>query len=321
MTLRPGTPVEALMPYFDGTNYHYLLSYATNGGNPITGTFESTIPETLPTPTHPDASAVFLGWYTDEQLTIPVTTGAALTRNTALYAKWALTLNQTTDNSSFISANNDNIYDITLTRTLNAGGWNTFCVPFNISSLQITSIFGEGTKVRELGSSDYDSSTKSLTLNFTNAENIDAGKPYLVYLGSASNVVNPTFNDVTIVNGTTTKETTYTNFVPVMNPTSLTANDKTVLFVTGGDKLTYPNTTGNINGFRAYFKLKEGAAAEARAFTMSFGDEETTDIITTNYTNFTNSDDAWYDLSGRKLSGRSNAKGLYIHNRQKVMIK
>ena len=82
------TAEGALMPYFDGTNYHYLLSYATNGGNPIIGTFEATIPENLPTPTHPDANAVFLGWYTDEELTIPAVSGTALTRNTALYAKW-----------------------------------------------------------------------------------------------------------------------------------------------------------------------------------------------------------------------------------------
>lgn len=82
------TAEGALMPYFDGTNYHYLLSYATNGGNPIIGTFEATIPENLPTPTHPDANAVFLGWYMDEELTIPAVSGTALTRNTALYAKW-----------------------------------------------------------------------------------------------------------------------------------------------------------------------------------------------------------------------------------------
>ena len=78
----------ALMPYYDGSNYHYLLSYATNGGYPITSTFEATIPTTLPTPTHPNPAAEFQGWYTDEELTIPAVSGTALTRNTALYAKW-----------------------------------------------------------------------------------------------------------------------------------------------------------------------------------------------------------------------------------------
>ena len=82
------TAEGALMPYFDGTKYHYLLSYATNGGFPITGTFEATIPASLPTPTHPNPSAEFQGWYTDEDLTIPAASGTHLTRNTALFAKW-----------------------------------------------------------------------------------------------------------------------------------------------------------------------------------------------------------------------------------------
>ena len=85
------TAKGALMPYFDGVDYHYLLSYATNGGDPIIGTFEATIPASLPTPTHPNPAAVFQGWFMDEDLTIPVTTGITLTKNTALYAKWTIT--------------------------------------------------------------------------------------------------------------------------------------------------------------------------------------------------------------------------------------
>ena len=82
------TAEGALMPYYDGSNYHYLLSYETNGGNPITGTFEAAIPNPLPTPTYADASKVFKGWYMDEALTIPVVSGTPLTGNTAIYAKW-----------------------------------------------------------------------------------------------------------------------------------------------------------------------------------------------------------------------------------------
>ena len=84
------TAEGALMPYYDGVDYHYLLSYATNGGDPIIGTFEVTIPASLPTPTHPNPAAVFQGWFMDEDLTIPVTTGVTLTKNTALYAKWTI---------------------------------------------------------------------------------------------------------------------------------------------------------------------------------------------------------------------------------------
>jgi hypothetical protein len=34
-----------------------------------------------------------------------------------------------------------------------------------------------------------------------------------------------------------------------------------------------------------------------------------------------NSDDAWYDLSGRKFSGRPATKGLYVHHGNKFVIK
>jgi hypothetical protein len=51
---------------------------------------------------------------------------------------------------------------------------------------------------------------------------------------------------------------------------------------------------------------------------MNLGDDETTGITTTNYTNKT---DAWYDLQGRRFSGKPTAKGLYINNGKKVVIK
>ena len=234
-----------------------------------------------------------------------------------------LALADNVNNGSTLTSFNGINADVTLKRTLNAGGWNTFCAPFSISSAQITSIFGFGTKVRELGSSDYEEGTKSLTLNFTEATSIDAGKSYLVYLGSASNVENPTFNDVTIANVTTTTETTYADFVPVMNPTPLTANDKTVLFVSGGNKLTYPNATSNINGFRAYFHLKGDAVSNASVFEMSFDDESTgiTEIDDSQAHDVHFDTDGIYTLDGRRIEGQPTAKGIYIQNGRKVIIK
>ena len=243
--------------------------------------------------------------------------------NQTINAEWlenTATLSQATDNSSFISTNNGLVYDITLGRTMNAGGWNTFCVPFDISSEMIASVFGSGTEVRELGSSVFDEGTKALTLNFAEATSIQAGKPYLVYLGSGLNVVNPTFEDVTIVSGTTTTETTYANFMPVMNPTSLTGGDKSILFVTGGNKLTYPNTNNSMKGFRAYFQLLGDAASGAREFVMDFGDGEVTGIINSQLSIVNSSDTGMcYDLQGRRV--QNPAKGLYIVNGKKVVIK
>ena len=221
-------------------------------------------------------------------------------------------LKETTDNSTWLSGNTEPA-NIRLDRTLQTGGWNTFCSPFSISSTDLTAM---GITAKTLSSSTFDNATGKLTLNFANATSIEAGKPYLVKVNAK--VQNPTFEGVTTVNTTTTTETTYADFIPVMNPTNLTGGDKTVLFVSGGNSLTYPSGNGNINGFRAYFKLKDVAAAAAYTFDMSF--DNTTGIQSVSDVRRQMSD-AWYTLDGRKLQGQPTTKGVYIVNGKKTIIK
>ena len=219
-----------------------------------------------------------------------------------------LTLAENADNSTVISENNGKLTNVTLTRTLQTGGWNTFCAPFSTET-------PSGWTVKELSSSAFNSSTGELTLNFGAAESIEAGKPYLVKVDA--NVVNPTFNGVTISSTTTTTETTAVDFVPVMNPTNLTGGDKTVLFIIGGNTLTYPSGDGNINGFRAYFKLKDEVAAQASAFHMSFDDDVTG--ITTVISDEPTTASGTYTLDGRRIEGEPTQKGMYIVNGKKVI--
>jgi hypothetical protein len=229
------------------------------------------------------------------------------------------TLSESSNNSEILNNLNGGMANVTLTRTLNPNGWNTFCAPFDISALQITSVFGTGTKVRALVSSDYDSTTKSLTLNFTNAESIDAGKPYLVWIGSSSAVTNPTFTNVIVSNTTTTKQTNYVDFVPVMSPTSLTGGNKDVLFVVNGNTLTFPTTTDDINGFRAYFHLTDNTATNARSFTMNFDDETTAISIMLKENVETVDGQAVYNLNGQRIA--QPQRGLYIINGKKRIVK
>ena len=218
------------------------------------------------------------------------------------------------NNGSTLTSFNGINADVTLKRTFQTGGWNTFCAPFSTAK-------PSGWTLKKLTGSSFNSSTGELTLSFGDASSIEAGKPYLVKV--TANVVNPTFEGVTIANVTTTTETTYADFVPVMNPTPLTANDKTVLFVSGGNKLTYPNATSNINGFRAYFQLKGDAAASANAFAMSFDDESTgiTEIDDSQAHDVRFNSNGIYTLDGRRTEGQPTAKGIYIQNGRKVIIK
>lgn len=226
----------------------------------------------------------------------------------------SLTLADNVNNGSTLTSFNGINADVTLKRTLQTGGWNTFCAPFSTAK-------PSGWTVKELTGSSFNSSTGQLTLDFGDAVSIEAGRAYLVKV--TANVVNPTFEGVTIANVTTTTETTYADFVPVMNPTPLTANDKTVLFVSGGNKLTYPSKTSNINGFRAYFQLKGDAAASANAFAMSFDNGSTgiTEIDDSQAHDVRFDTDGIYTLDGRRIEGQPTAKGIYIQNGRKVIIK
>lgn len=239
-----------------------------------------------------------------------ITIGGVVRENITESPYRYLALADNKDNSPNITTYNKQQADVTLKRTLQTGGWNTFCAPFSTTT-------PTGWTVKELTGSS--SSDGTLTLTFATASSIVAGKPYLVKVTSA--VENPTFSGVTITGSTTTAETSYADFVPVMNPTALTAGDKTVLFVADGNKLTYPTANGNINAFRAYFHLKGAAAtAPVHAFGMSF-DDDATGIESIEHGTLT-IDHSIYDLQGRRMAnGQSLKKGVYLMNGRKVVVK
>ena len=238
-----------------------------------------------------------------------------------------LTLSEATDNSTTLSTANGKVCDVTLTRTLQKGGYNTFAVPFAISSAKMTEL---GITAKKLTASDFNSTTGTLTLTFSSASEIEAGKPYLVKV--SANVVNPTFSGVTVSStAVPNTETTAVNFVPTLGKALVTGDGSyasepgSVLFLGSGNKLFSPTVVNDagqeasyMKGFRAYFQLK-GTAASARAFNIDFGDGETTGIISVNGSGLmVNGSDGCYDLQGRRV--QNPVKGLYIVNGKKVFI-
>lgn len=97
------------------------------------------------------------------------------------------------DNSTVISDNNGLEANVTLAgRTLSRSGeWNTLCLPFSLASLTGTPL--EGAVVKELDAENSSlANDGTLTLNFTDATSIDAGKPYLVKWSSADLLITST---------------------------------------------------------------------------------------------------------------------------------
>ena len=249
------------------------------------------------------------------------------------------------NNSSAITALSGQTVNVVLAnRTLyKDGNWNTLCLPFSIDDMDIADTPLAGAKLMSLANvnsnTGFNSSTGTLTLDFVDAGEIEAGVAYIVkWETTGAPIENPVFEGVTITADTpadhkTTSQDEKVSFVGTYDQKTYTDEDKTVLFLGGGSTLYYPDGSDptTIGAFRAYFQLNGITAGDknslVRAFNLNFGDD-TTGIENVQSSMFNvQSNDAWYDLSGRKINSQLSTvtsqlkKGLYIHNGRKVAIK
>lgn len=227
-------------------------------------------------------------------------------------------LGNTIDNSSIITAYNGQTNTVELSgRTLNKDKWNTLCVPFTISNP--AAVFGTGVKVKTL--SGYTNNGSTVTISFTDAATIDAGKPYIVLLPDGANdMVNPQFTGVTISNAAlqnvaVTGATFKGNYAPV----PLSANDTKKLFL-ANNMLYYPTGSVTVKPFRAYFELTSDVptASGAPNLVIDFGETTGVGELRTENRRIENS---FYDLQGRRLNGKPTQKGIYIHNGKLEVLK
>ena len=208
-----------------------------------------------------------------------------------------------------------------LNRTLTANVWNTFASPFAIAAGDMEKYFGAGAKVRQLESTSVEGTV--LTLNFTDATSIVAGKPYLVkpaatvdFSANGKEFAGVNLNDATA----TPTEKTHVDFVPTLGKTLVEGDVKDILILNTSGTLVHPSAVGNMKGFRGYFVMHE-AASLARAFVINFGDGETSGIQPIRMENGTTPAEGTYDLSGRRIQGQPTQKGVYIQNGKKVVVK
>lgn len=235
-----------------------------------------------------------------------------------------------TDNTSLISAltaAGSTPVDVTLSgRTLSkSGNWNTLCLPFEVSATQLAETTNPlyGATIKELDTSadgsGFDAATGKLTLKFTTATSIDAGKPYIVKWEGSSGSVNPVvFNGVTISSTSPTSITSNDNkvsFVGTYSPVPLEKDNTSNLYMGAGSTLYYPKVDGfSINSFRAYFHIDPSASV--KGFVMDFGEDDATSIDHSTL-NIEHSEGAIYNVAGQRLN--TMQKGINIVNGKKIL--
>ena len=243
-------------------------------------------------------------------------------------------MNVNEKNAAIIIANQGVMANVILNgRTLwKDSEWNTLCLPFAMTAEQVTAQLAPDS-LMTLSSTTFSNGT--LTINFEDATTIDAGKPYIILWNGdgTNNLVNPEFTGVTLNQAMTSVETEYADFVGCISSVAFTANDRTKLFLSDGNALYYPNADMTIRSCTGYFVLKGITAGDlpgnAREFRLNFGDA--TGIAASPYPSPEGKGTASrllqegtgeaVDLFGRRINGIPTAKGFYIVNGKKIVIK
>ena len=241
---------------------------------------------------------------------LQVTNTSASTKDVPSYFDnidlYELTLDEGQDNSSEISNHVNERVNANLTRTLVAGAWNTFCVPFKTyvegSPLEGSAVSG----VKEINDN---------VITYQTVRYLLPGKAYLVK--PAKNIVNPTFKGVKISSEVPTYNNAY-DFVGTYSP--MTIDDtKTTLFLGSDGKLKLAKAGSKMKGMRAYFKVR--SASEAKPILVIGDDEEITAVDEIEVDPTVDTESAIYSVDGMYMGTNLDIlpRGVYIVNGKKVI--
>jgi len=210
------------------------------------------------------------------------------------------------DETGSYTPKNQNYAVVTLTRSISAGNWSTLCLPFDIASGDIETVFGAGTIVAELTGGTE--STLIFTTTLTDSK-MKANQPYAIKV--ASDFTDATIDNVNIVNAAAEQTAGDWQFVGTYAAGTIPADS----YFFSSNKLYKASGSGNsIKPFRAYFTYNGAGAARDLNFII---DGETTSVRSIDNGQLTI--DNYYDLQGRKVT--QPTKGLYIVNGRKVVVK
>lgn len=227
-------------------------------------------------------------------------------------ASTPLTLDENADDTNTkIEANKDKTVDVTLTRSLKAGAWNTICLPFDVTAEQIKNILKAEGMVREYADDD----ATAQTITFKKVEgNMKAGEPYLIK--PTEDITSLAFEGVTITAVEGNLQGKAYGIWGTLGKYAM-KTDGTELFLNAAGKFVAPAAaTNTMKGFRAYFMVPKGSSAAALNINI---DGETTGInsIETNAT----VNGKVYNLNGQYVGNSLNGlkKGIYVVNGKKVI--
>ena len=198
---------------------------------------------------------------------------------------------------------------VTYTRTLTANDVSTTCLPYSLSSNSDVTFY-------EL------SDAKSTTLVFNQVATTEPNKPYLIVPNTANASLGKQVS--TSISSGNADETGITGYKMIGTKTRINRDDALGFFILQDNNEWKPVTTASpatvyIPAYRGYIVETTGVASARLLYELNEADGTTR--IRSIQTVDADGSEKWYDMNGRRLSGKPVGTGAYIVNGKKVIIK
>jgi hypothetical protein len=269
-------------------------------------------------------------------------TGEALASSWASFSNMRLVrISKDISDASDFSNAEQYTADVVLNRSLKASVWNTICLPFEVSSANLETVFGTGAKVAKFSGVTV-SDEGNTKINFTTTDNsIAANQPCLINVptegnawliqgatvgtGTPSTVSNTGSNTTANLSVTVDMRGNYESLTDVKTAATTAAGSSALPYiVSNGNLYLVDVSTMNLKPFRAYFTVSSTTGGSVKGLDITI-DGETTDIEGINMNEQAVSGNI-YNLNGQMV--RKNAstmeglqKGVYIVNGKKQIVK
>lgn len=204
------------------------------------------------------------------------------------------------------------------------GRYNVVTLPFNLNEEKLNASCLKEAVVKQLNFSEFDEENGALILHFDRVYEMKAGQPYVVFWDTDENtpdINNPVFDLVTPNTESHPVNTDFMNFIGNTSSCVLYSPNYSIYTLHEQGAAVQLTQEKTLSAFRGYLQLANITPNQIDVFFLDglnsndvTGISDMTEMITTD-------NEIWYDLSGRKLSGKPTQKGIYIHQGRKIRMK
>ncbi len=219
--------------------------------------------------------------------------------------------------------------NVRVKRTINAGSWNTICLPFAMTEAQCKAAFGDDVELADFthceATYDDNEDVTGLEVEFQDVDiagGMEANHPYIIKVSEAITEFTADGVDIEVEEAPSVdrdeykvkpKVFIYNSFVGTY--VAQTAVPEECLFLSG-NKFWYSTGVTQMKAFRAYFDFYDVLSdpEDSGARVAISIDDDPTGIVSVRRSE--KSDNVYYDLSGRRVE--RPGKGFYIVNGKKI---